>query len=78
MNLSGGQRLVLGVLHVLPVGRHLQLFLRLCVADIPELEVALVVALQEVHLLGVEGYGLEMQGQLGNAAFRHPEERVRL
>ena len=54
VDLGCRQRLVLGILHVLPVSRQLQL-LRLRVADVPESERLLVVTLREVKLLRVQG-----------------------
>ena len=72
------QGLVFSILHVFPLVRQLKLLLGLSVTDIPELEIIVIVALQEVHLLGVERHRLEVQRQVSHSAFGHPEKRIEL
>ena len=78
VDFSCRQRLVLRILHVLPLGRNLHLLLRLRVADVEEAEGTVEVALREVHLLRVQRHGLEVERQMGHTALRHPEQRVGL
>ena len=74
VDLCCGQGLVLGIFHVLPVIWNHHFPFRLAVADVPELKILFCFALQEVHLLRVHRYRLEVERQIGCSAFRHPEE----
>ena len=72
------QRLVLRVLHILPLSRQHQFLFHLAVADVPETERPIDVTLREVQHLRVLRHRLEVERQMGYSALRYPEQRVGL